>query len=46
MTTIYKYPLQLGRTVLELPSGAQVLTVQMQRAFSEQNGLQILGLTL
>lgn len=31
MTTIYKYSLQPGRTVLDLPSGAQVLTVQMQR---------------
>lgn len=30
MTTIYKYKLQPGRTVLDLPDGAQVLTVQMQ----------------
>jgi hypothetical protein len=30
MTTIYKYTLEPGRTVLELPDGAQVLTVQMQ----------------
>lgn len=31
MTTIYKYPLLPGRTYLEMPRGAQVLTVQMQR---------------
>jgi hypothetical protein len=31
MITIYKYPLQPGRTVLEMPKGAHVLTVQMQR---------------
>lgn len=30
MSTIYKYPIQPGLTVLELPRGAQVLTVQMQ----------------
>jgi len=31
MSTIYKYTLQPGRTVLELHRGAEVLTVQMQR---------------
>jgi len=31
MTTIYKYTLTPGRTTIELPEGAQVLTVQMQR---------------
>lgn len=31
MSTIYKYPLTPGRTILALPSGAQALTVQMQR---------------
>lgn len=30
MTTIYKYKLQPGRTVLDMPDGAKVLTVQMQ----------------
>ena len=30
-STIYKYTLQPGRTVLELHRGAEVLTVQMQR---------------
>jgi hypothetical protein len=30
MATIYKYPLEPGRTQLNLPRGAQVLTVQMQ----------------
>ena len=30
MATIYKYKLQPGRTVLDLPDGAKVLTVQMQ----------------
>ena len=30
MTTIYKYTLEPGRTKLQMPQGAQVLTVQMQ----------------
>ncbi len=30
MTTIYKYPLTPGRTVLDLPLEARPLTVQMQ----------------
>ena len=30
-TTIFKYALNLGRTVLDLPNGAKVLTVQMQQ---------------
>ena len=30
MTTIYKYTLRPGRTMLQMPADAQVLTVQMQ----------------
>ena len=30
MATIYKYTLEPGRTKLQMPQGAQVLTVQMQ----------------
>lgn len=30
MKTIYKYKLQPGRTVLDMPDGAKVLTVQTQ----------------
>ena len=30
MATIYKYPLEPGRTEIPMPLGAQVLTVQMQ----------------
>ena len=30
MSTIYKYPLEPGRTQLQIPHGAQALTVQMQ----------------
>lgn len=31
MSTIYKYKLTPGRTVIDMPDGAKVLTVQMQR---------------
>ncbi len=30
MNTVYKFNLQVGRTVLDLPHGAMPLTVQMQ----------------